>query len=1139
MQKINTQVHVFQPPGLYVYLVVTPSTESVSYVFTVDLTTGCLFYSATPFVDVFKSHRSACLSIAKRFSETVNSTQIKKWTGKALIGLTYENQHLVIGLIQSSKKVASLPNGSSIKQINQTDFVTIPLKTYNPKNNNPPSFTQFPLNEMHFYCETADLTRPYPSEHSVEDCDNDFCWNQRWRIPFVRIGLENVCIVMLQGFSLTSDLHTDEEITYIVRRSVLNPYTRYTSRGTNQNGAPGNEVECELILNDKNSNFLSNCWRRGSIPIKWSTVVGTVGSAQHIVSPFQDNGTTNYFNSISERFGNIPITIINLLNDSENNLTDAYKKAVDKLQFIDFKTYDIGSMPENFLVETFQSVMRPLAEMTEFTVGHNNIVTSKQKRILRFNCADSTDRTNVATFIYARALVEMRQCDDRANDFLANAFIKAGDVISIMYMSTPAARSGVIRSTVTGISHAKSSDMTLSCVRRFKHIARFDSVSDGVINNWISKDICFTPLYSLDYNDMSIIRNVSMCLQNMNPLDSSIIDYEYTMITASKNTSTELIIQFPMPMILCVLRLMLLPSSAGEIPSSFTLSCGMDNNSKSCYLKDVLLPVVKVPTFAKYSLAHAPRWGVQAPLVQSASELVRFVWITFDRKVDDMKISNVSVDAYIPKIEIKMPTFKCMESNVLEEYEKRIRAFMSKNERNISDLVELEAFRLRSKISLNIRNAIMIRFGVNPAISSIRFFLLRSETNEQICSFCRKSLGNSKVMSFFLHETFKSLLNPLKPQPQHPSSYSLCKECSQQLLMCSSVIKELEGMIEKVDVPSMPKNKWKIEEIDGRVNLSKCKAIFFEYPKEATGCVNDLLKDGNDDFIGNERCCYTRSEDDKISNFIINEKSMNESRNENIVDCDSNIVENNREIEQPKNCYIIDSKNEKQFFFTICFTSASIPDELFIEFDKLLPKSVDIISPLKCQPVMKRNESSISLRFESDILNCISFVITANEDQNSIVMKNVKCMGQFTEKRKGSPQWFTFPIPNFKGNCFPGYWDKITRTQTFTLKSPAILRRVNFMVPCINGTLPQSILLAIYDKRNYLVKSTHILIPQPQPQQGIGTKIEMNYRISDAPAGSVIKLFYLDLIERLKPYDVNFLLMPSTPERGMAQSKLF
>ena len=48
---------------------------------------------------------------------------------------------------------------------------------------------EFAVSGHHFYSETLDLTRPFPSQRTTTDYDPEYCWNQWLAGPFERAGL--------------------------------------------------------------------------------------------------------------------------------------------------------------------------------------------------------------------------------------------------------------------------------------------------------------------------------------------------------------------------------------------------------------------------------------------------------------------------------------------------------------------------------------------------------------------------------------------------------------------------------------------------------------------------------------------------------------------------------------------------------------------------------------------------------------------------------------------------------------------------------------------------------------------------------------------------------------------------------------
>lgn len=56
----------------------------------------------------------------------------------------------------------------------------------------------YALNNAHYLCETADITRPFPSSHPVSEPSWEFAWNRWMTQPFREIGLESHCPHLLQ-----------------------------------------------------------------------------------------------------------------------------------------------------------------------------------------------------------------------------------------------------------------------------------------------------------------------------------------------------------------------------------------------------------------------------------------------------------------------------------------------------------------------------------------------------------------------------------------------------------------------------------------------------------------------------------------------------------------------------------------------------------------------------------------------------------------------------------------------------------------------------------------------------------------------------------------------------------------------------
>ena len=142
---------------------------------------------------------------------------------------------------------------------------------------------EFPVAGYHFFCETVDITRPFPSSHAVAQPSWEYVWNHYLTQPFRTAGcsLPGVTPHLCQGLAESaalSDMHGSVlTVALIARRSRLHAGTRYKARGLNARAGPANEIECEQLVLLKQGRWASYVWRRGSVPLHWSQTIKANG----------------------------------------------------------------------------------------------------------------------------------------------------------------------------------------------------------------------------------------------------------------------------------------------------------------------------------------------------------------------------------------------------------------------------------------------------------------------------------------------------------------------------------------------------------------------------------------------------------------------------------------------------------------------------------------------------------------------------------------------------------------------------------------------------------------------------------------------------------------------------------------------
>ncbi|EFC49945.1 SAC9 protein-like protein [Naegleria gruberi] len=509
-------------------------------IITIEKYTGQLLYTGHPGVDLFYSPQDALKFLSKDKKNIKNVTKCHSIIGYTVIGSC--------GYLFICTKVSLdlvLPPNHHVYTIRETETITIPL-TYphritKAEVKNCELMTEFQLKGLHFYCETYDLTRPFPSTHSPQDYTEEFCWNIHLTESFRKIRMRSWCCVLLQGVARSSGpvkckekdeyilkrgreallnfnelLDSAEEVNstesignvnlaIICRKSCLNPGTRYNARGLNDKSSPGNEYESEQILwRSYNGNimFSTFVWRRGTVPIHWrSELNNAVQDASIIISDKPYENIDVYYKRIVDRYNNQPITIINLLRSKEihpeeGNLTHHFREslkvvkklmAIDQLEMLEFDWHTLHKTDgTEKAVKKLWTLVSPKLRGAGVTTGimrvssHGTVVDmklwKKQSGIVRVNCADSLDRTNLICF-FNSIQVLAEQCRqlgvslcDPSGDFseswksldytlqqvkdefdstlllkLAEIYVNVGDVCATLYTNTVAMHTSPMR----------------------------------------------------------------------------------------------------------------------------------------------------------------------------------------------------------------------------------------------------------------------------------------------------------------------------------------------------------------------------------------------------------------------------------------------------------------------------------------------------------------------------------------------------------------------------------------------------------------------------------------------------------------------------------------------------------------------
>ena len=246
------------------------------------------------------------------------------------------------------------------------------------------------------------------------------CSADSWVVPFMsaHVELQPDCEVEDDRF----------EMLFISRRSRRRQGTRFTKRGIDAKGETANFVETEQILIFGSGKISSYVQIRGSIPLLWSSPVHCkYDPVVHIDSDsaksikYAGEHVKQVFSEYGDNAGRSSLMCINLIDNKpkkdQGKLGAAFKKTIDgvkssvlapaqarnvKYLWFDFhhETKQKGKWAN--LSKLLKQCENDFAAQKYFCKEASGVISSWQIGVIRTNCMDNLDRTNVVQSLFAR-----------------------------------------------------------------------------------------------------------------------------------------------------------------------------------------------------------------------------------------------------------------------------------------------------------------------------------------------------------------------------------------------------------------------------------------------------------------------------------------------------------------------------------------------------------------------------------------------------------------------------------------------------------------------------------------------------------------------------------------------------------------
>ncbi|PVH16959.1 uncharacterized protein CXQ87_004517 [Candidozyma duobushaemuli] len=264
--------------------------------------------------------------------------------------------------------------------------------------------------------------------------DARFFWNQYLSEELIAAGASAFVTPTIYGYfkSHTTEFkgHQKLDFALLTRRSWSRAGTRYFRRGIDEDGNVANFNETEQIFLTSDNQLFAFLQTRGSVPVYWSEINDLKYKPNLAISsrPSQD-ATAKHFEQQVKLYGDN--YLVNLVNQSgyEKPVKDAYEEAVQTLpaslaQKVKYIYFDFHHECSKMRWDRVKLLLEHLTQLgfnndNFFAYDLNtNTVNSVQNKVVRTNCMDCLDRTNVVQSMLGRWVLQ-RQLE--LNNYLSSA----------------------------------------------------------------------------------------------------------------------------------------------------------------------------------------------------------------------------------------------------------------------------------------------------------------------------------------------------------------------------------------------------------------------------------------------------------------------------------------------------------------------------------------------------------------------------------------------------------------------------------------------------------------------------------------------------------------------------------------------
>ena len=289
----------------------------------------------------------------------------------------------------------------------------------------------------------AQLTMRQGKDPLWARADHRFFWNREVVTDLIAIEADEWITPFMSAYvEIRPDCEIDGDtftLLFISRRSKYRQGCRYTRRGLDDRGNVANFVETEQILLHGDGKITSFVQVRGSIPLYWSSPVTMKYEPRVYIDDDRAKRTESCEKHVSDLLQQYvdnsnasSVIFVNLIDNKKDQqklgvafkeVVDDVKKKVDKVKansltyvWFDFHHETKQKGKWNNLSKLLSRVDDIFRQQRFFCKLPSGAVTSWQVGVIRTNCMDNLDRTNVVQSLFARRSLLMQVGKDALLD---------------------------------------------------------------------------------------------------------------------------------------------------------------------------------------------------------------------------------------------------------------------------------------------------------------------------------------------------------------------------------------------------------------------------------------------------------------------------------------------------------------------------------------------------------------------------------------------------------------------------------------------------------------------------------------------------------------------------------------------------